>query len=141
MSYSKEQIDYFNNLSNMIYEEYYRVSMKNIKSQSCYSDAINMFIRSVEELNIYEKEKFEETYITRPALISRIDISFMYLGKSNLDRMLSGLPPAELTEFGTQVYDLHHIGQKYESPFAELPHTIHSGINTYSILHDIGIES
>ena len=49
------------------------------------------------------------------------------------ERMKNGLSP--LTKKGDTV-ELHHIGQKQDSPLAELATQEHRGKGNYAILHD-----
>jgi hypothetical protein len=54
-------------------------------------------------------------------------------GRTNKERMEQGLAP--LDKDG-RPYELHHIGQKQDSPLAELTMEQHRGKGNDSILHD-----
>ena len=54
-------------------------------------------------------------------------------GRTNKERMENGNAP--LTESGETV-ELHHIGQKQDSPLAELTTQEHRGKGNDTILHD-----
>ena len=111
-----------------------------IDSASPYSANINSYIRKREELNIYLDCSLKETTITRPVLVFPIDVDFRYAnGPTNLERMLNGEAPYDSVT--GDVIELHHIGQKFNSPFAELPRSVHCSTQTYSLLHDTSIES
>ncbi|MNC44775.1 hypothetical protein D3C75_936930 [compost metagenome] len=60
------------------------------------------------------------------------------MGQTNKERMARGLAP--LTPDGKTV-ELHHIGQKADSPLAELTMEQHRGKGNDTILHDKKIES
>jgi len=76
----------------------------------------------------------------RPCLIrndfdsERVDA----MGRTNKERMESGLAP--LTNEGKPI-ELHHIGQKADSPLAELTMEEHRGKGNDTILHDKTVES
>lgn len=55
------------------------------------------------------------------------------LGRTNKERMANGLSP--ITKTGETV-ELHHIGQKADSPLAELTTQEHRGKGNDTILHD-----
>jgi hypothetical protein len=67
------------------------------------------------------------------ALIQQIDWDFvgdLNDGRTNAQRVLDGLSPLDPTG---KPYELHHIGQKSDSPLAILTHFQHS--KNYSVLH------
>lgn len=107
---------------------------ESIRQKSPFSSRINEYIRSGKELDLYLNMGHREFFISRPALIFDIAPFFSAPGKeNNLDRMLSGKPPYD-AQTGS-VIDLHHIGQQYEAPFAELPHIVHDAAGINSMLH------
>ncbi len=114
---------------------------QSIAKLSPFSAEINKYIRTADELEVYKQLDLREGYITRPSLLADIDIDYYDFGKkeSNLDKMLAGSPPIDVTTM--QPFDLHHIGQQYDAPFAELPRLMHIGIGSYGILHDSNIDS
>ncbi len=121
-----------------LYDNY---TSRSIDKESPYSLDINKFIKSFEELNIYKSLNLKEGFITRKALIADIDVNYYDYSKqeTNLDKMLAGLPPIDVATM--QSFDLHHIGQGYDAPFAELPKLAHIGVGNYGVLHPIFIES
>lgn len=134
MNYSAEEMARFRDF----YERSRVISkenrMKSVEQLSPYSRKINVFIRNTKELQIYTQLNLKETVITRTALILDIDPYYCdSSGISNIDKMLSGKSPIDSTT--GDVIDLHHIGQSYDSPFAELPHSFHELGGNYSILH------
>ncbi len=134
MSYSAEEM--------AIFREYYERSKeisklerkKSVEKTSPYSRKINVFIRTTKELQVYMDLNLTETTVTRPALILDIDPYYCdESGETNIEKMMSGKSPMDSVT--GDVIDLHHIAQKYDSPFAELPHSIHELGGNYSVLH------
>lgn len=138
--YSQETIDYIKSIYETIYEINVQSVINEIKKISPYSEKITPFIRNVEELKIYLELDLKENYITRPTLLIDIDINYRANSDStNLEKMLKGSPPYDYRT--GQVIELHHIGQNYDSPFAELPQLIHCGTGMFGIFHNLQIES
>ena len=135
----KELIEKIHSLQLFFYEQHELNREREINSICPYSMAINKHIRRPEELEIYKNCNLIETTVTRKALIYPIDINHIYGGISNLERMLSGEPPRDATT--NEIIELHHIGQRFDSPFAELPRFTHCSTKTYRLLHDASIES
>ncbi len=110
---------------------------KIIEAKSTYSNEINVFIRTPSELKVYQEAGLKEATVNdRPVLIdTSIDLSIKDgMGRTNLERMEEGLPPLDKNG---ESYNLHHIGQKNDSPLAELTNEIHK--KEYSTLHDTSI--
>ena len=136
----KELIEKIRSLHLFFYEQYELNREREINSISPYSAEINKYIRRPEELEIYKSCNLTETVITRRTLIYPVDISYKYGGGvSNLERMLNGDSPRDA--FTGEVIELHHIGQRFDSPFAELPRLTQCSTKTYRLLHDASIES
>lgn len=105
-----------------------------IRKNSPYSQQINSHIHSGKELDLYINLNLEETVITRPCLVMDIDPYYCTpTGETNTERMAMGKPPIDYAT--GSVIDLHHIGQSYEAPYAELPHSIHDAPGINSTLH------
>jgi hypothetical protein len=105
-----------------------------IDKQSKYSSDINDYISTTEELNVYEKEALEEGKVNDRIILKDSQIDFGLedsRGRTNIERMNKGLAP--LDENG-RPYNLHHIGQKVDSPLAELKDDVHK--DNDAILHD-----
>ncbi|WP_313638303.1 HNH/ENDO VII family nuclease [Paenibacillus sp.] len=109
--------------------------------ESGWPDSIVDATRSVEEYEVYKEAGLQESEVLgRPCLIrndidgDRIDS----MGRTNKERMELGLSP--LTSEGKPL-ELHHIGQKADSPLAELTMEEHRGKGNDRILHDKKIES
>ena len=134
MNYSAEEMERFRCFYERGVSIFKQERAKSIEQVSPYSHKINVFIRSNKELQIYKQLKLKESTITRPTLILDIDPYYCdSSGISNIEKMISGKAPIDSVT--GNIIDLHHIGQKYNSPFAELPHSIHEFGGNYSILH------
>ncbi|MCT8137600.1 HNH/ENDO VII family nuclease [Anaerobacillus sp. CMMVII] len=95
---------------------------------------------SEEEKAIYDEANLEKGEVNGREVLQRTDIDYDAvdsLGRTNLERMQKGLPP--LVE-GKPI-ELHHIGQKSDSPLAELTVEEHRGQGNDGILHDKTVES
>lgn len=111
-----------------------------IQRETKYSLKLIKTFHSVEEAEIYEGSGLVEKVINgKPALIRSIDLSYEteLSGKmvTNLERMKRGFPAID-PKTG-KAYELHHIGQKVDSPLAILTKKEHT--ENYKILHDTNI--
>lgn len=107
-----------------------------IKEETGWSDEIIDAIGSMEEYQIYKDAGLIEAEIDgRKCLINpNIDMNQKdAFGRTNKERMEQGLAP--LDKNGNPI-ELHHIGQKNDSPLAELTQEQHRSKENYSILHD-----
>lgn len=137
---NNELLEKMNELYCFFKQEYDAHRTERIGAVSPYSKTINDYIKTTEELKLYMNAGLKESFVKRPTLIFDVKIDYLTpTGATNLERMLRGEAPYDY-ETG-QVIQLHHIGQQYESPFAELPKLLHIGAETYSVLHDTDIES
>lgn len=95
---------------------------------------------SLEEIEIYENANVELGEVNDREVLIRTDIDYEekdLFGRTNLERMEQGLAP--LCE-GKPI-ELHHIGQRMDSPLAELRVDEHRGAGNDGILHDKKIVS
>lgn len=95
---------------------------------------------SDKEIEIYENANVELSEINDREVLIRTHIDYDekdVFGRTNLERMEQGLAP--LSE-GKPI-ELHHIGQRMDSPLAELKVEEHRGAGNDGILHDKTIES
>lgn len=112
-----------------------------IKEETGWSDEIVDAISSMEEYEIYKKADLEEKEINGKKCLVRKDIDLEQkdsMGRTNSERMEKGLPP--LDKNGRPI-ELHHIGQKSDSPLAELTTSEHRGKGNDTVLHDKKKES
>lgn len=104
--------------------------------QKGYPESILEKIGSEAEAEIYERANLEPTEINGKAALTRTDIDYNQkdeFGMTNLERMESGRAPLDKNG---QPIELHHIGQKNDSPLAELTREEHRGGGNDNILHD-----
>lgn len=107
-----------------------------IKEETGWSAEIINSIGSWEEYEIYQRAGLMESEINGRKCLIRDDIDLNYEdedGISNRERMNRGLSP--ITNNG-EIVELHHIGQRADSPLAELSRSEHRGGGNDSILHD-----
>ncbi|MCF5776797.1 hypothetical protein GIV40_06835 [Pseudomonas poae] len=98
-------------------------------------------IGSEAEAKIYEGANLEPAEVNGKDALIRTDIDYDqkdYMGTTNLDRMKSGRAPLDAN--GKPV-ELHHIGQKQDSPLAELTSAEHRGNGNDNVLHNKQKES
>lgn len=101
-----------------------------------WSEEILDAIGSWKEAEIYMKAGLKEVEINGKKCLIRDDIDLDQEdedGITNRERMERGRPP--ITKNGEEV-ELHHIGQKQNSPLAELTMEQHRGVGNDTILHD-----
>lgn len=87
------------------------------------------------EIEIYNEANVETSEVNGREVLVRTDIDYEekdLFGRSNLERMEIGLAP--LVE-GKPI-ELHHIGQRMDSPLAELKVEEHRGAGNDGILHN-----
>lgn len=95
---------------------------------------------SPKEIEIYNDANVESSEVNGREVLVRTDIDYEekdLFGRTNLERMEIGLAP--LVE-GKPI-ELHHIGQRMDSPLAELKVEEHRGSGNDGILHDKKQES
>jgi len=110
-----------------------------ISEISNYSEDVNKFIRNPNEIKVYENANLDEAIVNDRIVLKSIDIDPNItdaMGRTNIDRMDKGLAPIDAE--GSS-YNLHHIGQKMDSPLAELKQSEH---NIYDkVLHEKTIKT
>ena len=112
-----------------------------IKEETGWSDEIVDSISSMKEYEIYKNAGLEEREINGKKCLVRKDIDLEQkdsMGRTNAERMEKGLPP--LDKNGRPI-ELHHIGQKPNSPLAELTTSEHRDKGNDIVLHDKKKES
>ena len=112
-----------------------------IKEETGWSDGIVDYIRSMKEYEIYKNAGLKEKEINGKKCLIRSDIDLEQKdenGRTNKEHMKKGRAP--LDKNGEPI-ELHHIGQKSNSPFAELTKTEHIKNGNDIILHDKNKES
>lgn len=114
---------------------------KTIKEETGWSDDIVNSIRNDGEYGVYKNADLKEGMVNgRPSLQREIDPSFKDdFGRTNMERMQNGLSPYD-AKSGEKL-ELHHMGQRADSPFAELRENLDHGDGNHRILHDMKTES
>ena len=106
-----------------------------INQFSPYSQEINRHIMTCGELQAYTNLTLQEARVTRLSLVRDIDpdLWISVKGKTNLQLMREGHSPYVFDD-PTGVIELHHVGQHYNAPFAELTkaeHVMHGNSRVY----------
>ena len=117
------------------------VNRSEIYENSEYSNEVNDKMSSKEELEVYQNAELKEATINdRTCLIREIDMDYVdsKTGLTNRQLMEKGRSPYD-SETGERI-ELHHIGQDFESPFAEVTADSEHG-RFYSVLHTKETES
>lgn len=133
------------------------VSIVNLRLMTGWSDAIIEAISSKEEADIYRSAGLKEAVIDGRSALIRQDIDWSdysikrntwlrdrladydkWAEYNNADLIGEGFPPRDRNG---DPYELHHIGQRQDSPFAELTWAEHMGDGNNTILHQMGKES
>lgn len=115
-------------------------SKAELKEQG-YSESVIDSIGSEEEKNIYENSGVTPKEVNERDALVKNDIDLTKeddFGRTNLERMKQGLAP--LDKDGNPI-ELHHVGQKMDSPLAELTRDEHRGKGNDTILHNKQKES
>lgn len=92
-------------------------------------------IHSMEEYNIYKEANLIPTKLADGELVFLRQIDWTLTdayGRTNVQRVSANLAPIDAT--GTP-FELHHIGQRADSPLAVLSWAEHHSSGNYSILH------
>ena len=116
-----------------------------IKKETNWSDKIIDAIKNIAQYDIYKDADLVETEINgRPCLVKK-DLDLDYVSPKTIDDAHpNGLSNRELMEDGKSPYDsktderieLHHMGQEYDSPLAELCENSEHGDGKHGTLHD-----
>ena len=124
-----------------------------VRSQSGWSDFILKNINSIDEAKIYLKAGLKEAMVGGRHSLIRSDIDWSafncrkewlktklsdwdrWKDYNNADLIGEGYPPRDSNG---DPYELHHIGQRQDSPFAELSWSEHMGDGNNTILHRMG---
>ncbi len=120
-----------------------------IIKETGWSGEIVEHIESLDQYEIYKNAELHEVEINgRKCLVK--DINMDYIDEKTIsEKYPNGRTNCELMDIGRTPYDsttgerieLHHIGQDFDSPFAELCENSEHGDGNDGILHDKKIES
>ena len=128
-----------------------------LKQRTNWPDEIIDSIVSMKEAEIYINAKLKAARIGNRWALIRSDINWSdysvrrntwlknkladyckWVDYNNADLIGEGFPPRDVNG---DPYELHHIGQQQDSPFAELTWAEHMGEGNNTILHKVGKES
>lgn len=107
-----------------------------IKEETGWSDEVVNAIQSMEEYRIYKETGLVEGEVNGKKCLMRTDIDWEQkdtFGSTNRERVAEGYAP--LDKEGKPI-QLHHIGQRADSPLAELTFAEHRTGGNDTILHD-----
>lgn len=107
-----------------------------IKEETGWSDVIIDAIESMDQYEIYKNAGLHEAEINgRKCLVKDIDMDYVdpKTGMTNRERMERGLSPID-SKTGEKI-ELHHMGQKFDAPFAELSENSEHGDGRHKTLH------
>ena len=116
---------------------------KKIKEETGWSDEIIDNIKNMKQYEILKNANLKEVEINGRKCLIRTDIDLDYTdadGISNRERMKGGLAPLD-SKTGKPI-ELHHLGQKKDSPLVELTEEEHrtgeyeEGKKNQSLWHD-----
>lgn len=105
-----------------------------IFEESGWSKELISSFRWKEEVEVYKDQKLKEKQVDGRQVLQRGDIDPNFKdeqGITNKERMENGKAPI----VDGKPVELHHIGQKQDSPFAELTSSVHK--ENYRHLHDV----
>ena len=103
---------------------------------STWGDAFTKYIENEAQMKIYENAGLEPSVVNgRSCLIKKIDYDYVdeSSGMTNRERMAKGRSPID--PLTGETIELHHMGQGFDSPFAELTADSEHGDGNHKILH------
>lgn len=106
-----------------------------IQKESQYPVELIARFNSMEQYEICKSAGLTAKMVNgKTALVRKIDLNYVdeLTGKTNLELMKEGLAPYDPTG---QKYQLHHIGQKNDSPLAILTQAEHTGKGNDTVWH------
>lgn len=107
-----------------------------LKVETGWSNEIVDSIETVEQANIYKNaDLHEETINGRKCLVKEIDYDYVdeKTGMTNRELMAKGRSPYD-AKTGEKI-ELHHMGQNFDAPLAELTENSEHGDGNHSTLH------
>lgn len=127
------------------YSELTEEEKQNIKEETGWSDEIIDHIKDMDQYEIYKNADLHEAEINgRKCLIKDIDMDYVdpKTGMTNRERLSHKPHPLSPIDSKTgEKIELHHMGQEFDAPFAELCENSEHGDGNHSVLHDVNSES
>ena len=121
-----------------------------IKEETGWSDEIIDHIKNMEQYEIYKNADLVEGEINGRKCLLKRNLDMDYVSEKTIDeKHPNGVSNRDLMKEGKSPYDpkngekieLHHMGQSYDSPFAELCENSEHSDGNHSVLHDSEGES
>lgn len=116
-----------------------------IKEETGWSDEIIDHIKDMDQYEIYKNANLHEEEINgRKCLVKDIDMEYVdpKTGMTNRERLSHKPRPLSPIDSKTgEKIELHHMGQDFDGPFAELCENSGHGDGNHSVLHDVNSES
>ncbi len=116
-----------------------------IKEETGWSDEIIDHIKDMNQYEIYKNADLHEEEINgRKCLVKDIDMDYVdpKTGMTNRERLSHKPRPLSPIDSKTgEKIELHHMGQDFDGPFAELCENSEHGDGKHSVLHDVNSES
>lgn len=107
-----------------------------------WSECITSKIETKTQMHIFLNASLTEGFVNgRACLMKKIDMDYIdtKTGMTNRERMAKGLSPFDADSH--EKIELHHIGQEFDSPFAELTADSEHGNGNHSVLHNKSAQS
>lgn len=107
-----------------------------IKEETGWSDEIIDAIESMDQYEVYKNADLHEAEVNgRKCLLKDIDLDYVdpKTGKTNRELMAEGKSPID-SKTGEKI-ELHHMGQNFDGPFAELCENSEHGDGNHKTLH------
>lgn len=107
-----------------------------IKEETGWSNEIVDAIENMDQYEIYKNADLHEAEINgRKCLVKDIDLDYVDpdTGMTNRERMEKGRAPID-AKTGEKI-ELHHMGQNFDGPFAELDENSEHGDGNHKVLH------
>ena len=107
-----------------------------IKEETGWSDEIIDAIESMDQYEVYKNADLHEAEVNgRKCLLKDIDLDYVdpKTGKTNRELMAEGKSPID-SKTGEKI-ELHHMGQNFDGPFAELTENSEHGDGNHKTLH------
>lgn len=126
----------------MIGSHWTSIEREQMHKETGWSYSVIDAIDTPEQYQVYKDADLHEAIVNgRICLVKTIDFDYVdpKTGKTNRELMAMGRAPID-SKTGEKI-ELHHIGQKFDAPFAELAENSEHGDGKDAILHDKTAES
>lgn len=139
---SAEALVELENVNNKIAQSNKQSQRKMIEESSPFSPDITKAFSSYDEYRYLLSLRLREAEVTRKSLIREIDFDLFVteMQRTNYELMRQGLSPYAKDSKDCYII-LHHIGQEFDAPFAELSAEEHAKFGNSKILHSSSEDS